>query len=155
MELHVIDQYLFCAEKTAVFSAAEIKGLRDVLSDHTGHYRICAKKKGSVLQGFAVFGQTPFTASSWDLYWLVVAPESQRQGVGRSLIETVEAEMMQVTPQEPIVRIETSSRGNYRGAHSLYCACGYTKVGEIPDFYAPGDALLIFSKRLVTVSGGG
>ena len=43
------------------------------------------------LAGYSCFGRIPLTAASYDLYWIVVAPSTQRRGVGRRLLAATEA----------------------------------------------------------------
>ena len=47
-------------------------------------------ERQSELLGYAAWGPVPLTGRSFDLYWIVVAPAAQGQGVGRSLLELVE-----------------------------------------------------------------
>jgi ribosomal protein S18 acetylase RimI-like enzyme len=148
MELHLIDQYVFCAEKTGVFSSEEITTLREILSDETNHYLILSKKDKGKLAGFIILGRTPFTAFGWDIYWVVVSPDFQRQGIGRALMALAEEEMFKRTPEHAVIRVETSSRPEYTSAHKLYMSCGYKKIGEIPNFYKQNDALFFFSKEI-------
>ena len=42
------------------------------------------EQNGAVL-GYACFGPTPMTERTWDLYWIAVAPNAKRAGVGRAL----------------------------------------------------------------------
>jgi hypothetical protein len=46
------------------------------------------------------------------------------------------------------VRIETSQLEAYGSARSLYARLSYLEAGRIPDFYRPGDDLIILCKRL-------
>jgi ribosomal protein S18 acetylase RimI-like enzyme len=96
--------------------------------------------------GYACFGATPMTESTFDLYWLVVAAENQGQGVGSRLTAEVEAALRARGVGR--VRVETSSLEGKGGAARFYAAAGYQEVGRIPDFYRSGDDLLTFLKVL-------
>jgi ribosomal protein S18 acetylase RimI-like enzyme len=47
-----------------------------------------------------------------------------------------------------LILVETSGTPSYAPAREFYEACGYRLQATIPDFYAPGDDLLIYAKRL-------
>jgi hypothetical protein len=44
------------------------------------------------------------------------------------------------------VYIETSGRSQYSSTRAFYERCGYERVAEMADFYAPGDSKLIYRK---------
>jgi hypothetical protein len=46
------------------------------------------------------------------------------------------------------IYIDTSGRADYGRSQAFYEAAGYRLAANLPDFYAPGDAKLIFGKRL-------
>lgn len=46
------------------------------------------------------------------------------------------------------VYAETSGRDQYAPTRAFYRACGYRKVAELADFYADGDAKVIFVKNI-------
>jgi hypothetical protein len=43
---------------------------------------------------------------------------------------------------------ETSTRADYAAARKFYAVAGYRAMGEIADWYADGDGLAIYGKRL-------
>ena len=100
---------------------------------------------GAVL-GYVCWGRTPMTAHTVDLYWMAVAPEARRAGVGRKLILAFEARLRQEGVR--IIRVETSSSQPYAAAVAFYLREGYEMAGRIPDFYRDGDDLLILHRRL-------
>lgn len=101
---------------------------------------------GMGLLGYACFGRIPCTCSSWDLYWIVVAPQAQGLGVGRLLLEDVE-KRVQAAGGERLFA-ETSSLARYASARQFYVRMGFAQRALFPDFYAPGDAKLVFEKQL-------
>ncbi|RPE79616.1 GNAT family N-acetyltransferase [Vulcaniibacterium tengchongense] len=54
---------------------------------------------------------------------LVVAPERQREGLGRRLLREVEA----LARRSGIARIEATSSASRTGAHAFYRRCGYAE----------------------------
>jgi ribosomal protein S18 acetylase RimI-like enzyme len=98
------------------------------------------------LVGFACFGSTPCTEGTWDLYWIAVDPGAHRQGVGRKLADLLEQRIADEGGR--LIVAETSSRDDYGPTRAFYEALGYGVAARVPDFYAPGDDLVVYTKRL-------
>lgn len=96
--------------------------------------------------GYVCFGATPMTEATFDVYWIVVAPESQGQGVGRALM--AETERALAARAARTIRIETSSLEGEGGAVRFYLRAGFSQVGLIADFYRAGDDLVTLAKRI-------
>jgi ribosomal protein S18 acetylase RimI-like enzyme len=87
--------------------------------------------------GFACYGRIPAEPANHDLYWLIVHPEHQREGVGRRLMEQVEAAIRLDHGRR--LMIETSSRDDYAPARAFYLRLGCRELHRVKDFYAPGE----------------
>jgi len=111
--------------------------------DRSGYHFALAEADGAVA-GFVCFGHIPCTDGSYDIYWLVVDPVWQRQGIGTLLLARAEV----ACASGRRIYIETSSRDDYAGARSFYTSSGYTLAATLTDFYAPGDAKLIYLKDM-------
>src|SRR4051794_15534857 len=96
--------------------------------------------------GYVCFGHTPMTETTFDLYWLVVSASQRGRGLGRALMAAFEDHLRRRGART--VRVETSSLEGQGGASRFYDSTGYRRAGVIPDFYRPGDDLLIFAKAL-------
>ncbi len=96
--------------------------------------------------GYACYGKTPMTTSTYDLYWIAVDATAQGQGVGKRLLEGFE-EVLRHRGGE-IVRVETSSQDEYNGTVAFYLRNGFETVGRIPRFYRHDDDLLILYKLI-------
>jgi ribosomal protein S18 acetylase RimI-like enzyme len=96
--------------------------------------------------GYVCHGHNPVTDAIYDVYWIAVDPTVQGRGVGRALLAHAESCVRDATGRGLI--IDTSSRDIYRPARRLYEACGYRRVAEIPDYYKPGDGLVMYMKLL-------
>ncbi|MCJ7515878.1 MAG: GNAT family N-acetyltransferase, partial [Dehalococcoidia bacterium] len=79
-------------------------------------------------------------------YWLAVAPNQQRKGIGKSLLNFAEGNIKKTSGR--IAIIETSSRPEYEATSRFYQTQGYEIACRIADFYAPEDDKLILIKRL-------
>lgn len=98
------------------------------------------------LSGYACFGPIPATCSSYDLYWIAVAPSQQGQGLGRQLLR--EAEHCALESGATQMFLDTSGRQQYKPTRAFYEHSGYRVAATLKDFYAPGDDKIIYSKYL-------
>ncbi len=98
------------------------------------------------LAGYLCYGRTPLTRSTYDLYWIVTSPSYARSGVARGLTARLDVEIAR--EGGGLVRVETGSREGHGGAAHFYDAVGFARAATIADFYAPGDDLIIFIKRV-------
>lgn len=103
-------------------------------------------RSGDGLAGYLCYGRTPMTQATYDLYWVATSPALARSGVARGLVTRMEGEIAQ--EGGGIVRVETGSREGHGAAVHFYDSLGFARTAVIPDFYAPGDDLLIFIKRV-------
>lgn len=99
------------------------------------------------LLGYTCFGPIPATQSSFDLYWIAVSPQAQRQGMGRLLMQESE----RLAKQQGATRmfVDTAGRAGYAPTRAFYERMGYHVEASISDFYEPGDAKVIYAKSLV------
>ncbi|HUL06977.1 MAG TPA: GNAT family N-acetyltransferase [Candidatus Acidoferrum sp.] len=109
-------------------------------------YRFLFADGGGRLDGYVCYGPIALTRSSFDLYWIAVRPGAQRAGLGRRLMEAAEAQARALGATA--MYVETSSRPQYEPTRTFYRRIGYRAAAELPDFYAPGDGQVIFTKRL-------
>lgn len=104
-----------------------------------------AELDGAVV-GYLCYGPTPMTARTFDLYWIVVAAAARGRGVAGTLVRAMEDELRDGGGGN--VRIETSETDGYGAARRLYEKLGYPLAGTFPDFYGPGDALLVYYRTI-------
>ena len=109
-------------------------------------YRFLGAYAGDRLVGYACWGPTPGTTGTFDLYWIVVDPDRQGEGIGTQLLRAVEAKL--TTDNGRLVVVETSSRAAYAPTRAFYERRGYTRAARLPGYYAPGDDLVIYLKDL-------
>jgi ribosomal protein S18 acetylase RimI-like enzyme len=86
------------------------------------------------------------TQATWDLYWIAVSPCMQGRGVGKQLYHAF-AESIRARGGAQ-VRIETSSKESYASTGGFYERLGFSIDGRLRDFYAQGDDLLIFYRKI-------
>lgn len=150
------DLNLLCAQAAAtqVFYDYEITTLRDVLEDylHQAHEdfgHVCRVWLENVPLGFVYYAPVEMTDRTWELWWIVVDPDSQGRGIGQKLLKAVEADL--VSRNQRLLLIETSSLPRYESARQFYLKAGYIEVARVKDFYTSGDDKVIFWKTFETI----
>ncbi len=139
------------ARGTGVFKPLEIDALREVLDDYystdhaEGHRAVCYEQDGAVI-AFAYFAPAPMTDRTWYLYWIAVSKRAQAVGLGGTLLRHVEDEARAAGAR--LLVIETSSLPHYELTRRFYLKQGYDQDAVLRDFYADGDNMVIFRKRL-------
>lgn len=109
------------------------------------YYQLGADVDGR-LMGWICWGSTPCTEGTWDLYWLAVDPAAQGHGVGSALVEEMENRLR---GRARLIAVDTSGRPDYIPTRKFYEVRGYKAVAVVPNFYAPGDDQVIYTKALV------
>jgi ribosomal protein S18 acetylase RimI-like enzyme len=138
---------------TGFFDAAE-QALAVELVDETlargvdsGYQFLFAHKENSdELLGYACFGKIPATASSYDLYWIAVAPDEQGKGLGATVLRKVETICREQGGKNMFV--DTAGRKQYAPTRAFYERLGYDVAAVLDDFYADGDAKVIYARSL-------
>jgi GNAT superfamily N-acetyltransferase len=139
------------AAATGVFKPTEIIALEEVLADYVeepggpGYHSYTFLDDGKIL-GFSTHGPNTMTEGTWDLYWIAVRKDLHRRGVGAQLLQFVEEDVRKQLGR--LLMIETSSLPSYDPTRRFYLKHGYEQCAVVPDFYADGDSLVIFRKRL-------
>ncbi|MGH7521034.1 MAG: GNAT family N-acetyltransferase [Gemmatimonadales bacterium] len=134
---------------TGLFREEEVATAVELLDESLegdDDYRFVGAFDGDQLVGYACWGPTPGTAATSDLYWIVVDRTRQGAGVGSQLLDEVERRLR--ADGRRLVVVETSSRADYQPTRGFYEARGYTRTATIPEYYAPGDDLVVFTKDL-------
>ncbi len=108
-------------------------------------YLALGAEADGVLAGWICWGPTPCTVGTYDLYWIVVDPDHQGRGLGGALLGAMEGRL---PPAARLVVVETAGRPDYGPSRRFYEAHGYRRAATIPDFYAPGDDLVVYTKAI-------
>ena len=138
---------------TGFFNAEEVAVAEELIAEtvakgeHSDYLFVFAEEPGKGLRGYSCFGRIPATQSSFDLYWIAVSPDEQGRGLGREIIERSERIAAELGGTRMFV--DTSGRPQYTPTRAFYERMGYTVAARLDDFYAPGDAKVIYAKTLV------
>jgi ribosomal protein S18 acetylase RimI-like enzyme len=127
--------------------AVALELIDEALSDPSSDYWVRVAELDGAVAGYLCFGPTPMTRETFDLYWLVTAARWRGRGVARALVSAMEAELRERGGGS--VRVETSDTEGYGAARRLYEGLGYPEAGRLANFYAPGDDLVIYFKRIL------
>lgn len=110
-------------------------------------YNFLSAKKNDRVVGYACYGPTPLTETTFDLYWIVAEAGEQGQGVGRALFERVIDEIKKRNGK--MLVIWTSSTAHYDRAQKFYERMGCKLEARVRDYYRAGDDLCVYVYRIV------
>ena len=143
---------LAMTEGTQFFRPEEVPVAMEVFRASVGigrapdpDYENAGAEVDGVLAGWICWGPTPCTRGTFDLYWIVVDPSSQGQGVGAALVTEMER---RVAGRARLIVVETGGRPEYEPTRAFYARRGYQVASTVADYYEPGDDLVVFVKRL-------
>ncbi|MEW6377738.1 MAG: GNAT family N-acetyltransferase [Thermodesulfobacteriota bacterium] len=137
--------------KTRFFSSEEIDVAMElidiVLKDQSQEdYRIhCMVDDQNHPVGYICYGPTPMTQGTFDLYWIVVDPDFQGQGIGSKLLFFLEEMVKEVKGR--MILADTSSIAQYERTQKFYIQNGFQEVARVPDYYHPGNDRITFCKK--------
>jgi ribosomal protein S18 acetylase RimI-like enzyme len=138
-------------EETSVFKPREIQALDEVLSDYHaenrdhGHVSVTYEEDGQIL-GFAYYAPAAMTDRTWYLYWIAVTRAIHGKGLGGQLLRHAEEDIRRLGGR--VLFIETSSLPHYEPTRGFYLKHGYEITGTLRDYYADGDDMVVFRKRM-------
>jgi ribosomal protein S18 acetylase RimI-like enzyme len=142
---------LALTQATGVFKPHEIEALNEVLSDYhatnhgQGHVAVTFERSGQIL-GYAYYAPAAMTDRTWYLYWIAVTKATQAKGIGGQLLRHAEDDIRKKGGR--VLFIETSSLPHYELTRRFYLKHGYEVTGELRDYYADGDNMVVFRKRI-------
>lgn len=138
-------------ESSGFFFPYEVEVAVDLVKERlvkgisSGYYFLFAEHSGMVI-GYTCFGPAACTEASYEVYWIAVHKDFHGLGIGKNLLRRAEHTIAQLGGRR--IYVETSSRKQYDPARLFYNACGYHKETELKDFYATGDAKVIYVKQI-------
>jgi ribosomal protein S18 acetylase RimI-like enzyme len=145
------DALVAIADSTAVFKPHELVALREVLDDYfavekgNGHVAMTLELHGKPA-AFAYYAPAAMTDRTWYLYWIAVDKNVHAKGLGTRLLKKAEEDVKAANGR--IFYIETSSLPHYELTRKFYLKHGYEVAGQLRDFYAAGDDMVVFCKDM-------
>ena len=138
--------------KTRSFTSAEIDVamelidivLKDLMQkDYTIH---CIVNNQDQAIGYICYGPTPMTQGTFDLYWIAVDSEFQKQGVGSKLLVFLDEAVR--TRGGRMILADTSTIPHYEKTRKFYLKNGFEEVARVSDYYHPGNDRITFCRKL-------
>jgi ribosomal protein S18 acetylase RimI-like enzyme len=145
--------------ETQVFTREEIEVAMELIDivikdPNQEDYRIaCMANAEDQAIGYVCYGSVPMTQGTFDLYWIVVDPRSQGQGVGSKLLRFLEEVVRERKGR--MILIDTSSIPQYEKTQKFYSRHGFQEVARVPDYYHPGNDRITFCKKISVTIGDG
>ncbi|MEN6386178.1 MAG: GNAT family N-acetyltransferase [Phycisphaerales bacterium] len=135
--------------RTDFFRPVEIDIAKEVFEDAVLQkpgctYQSYVAVKNAKPVGWVCFGATPCTVGTFDIYWIAIDPDCQKQHIGSQLLAFAEKQIAEQKGRLSV--IETSGSEKYKATQQFYIKNGYSQKANIDDFYAPADPKLIFTK---------
>jgi ribosomal protein S18 acetylase RimI-like enzyme len=137
-------------QKTGVFSLQTINLAMEIIdtylfSAEQEDYRVVVGEdpKGQVVV-FASYGPVAGTEGTSRLYWLVVTPALQHQGIGKEMHAWFEQQMRDSGVR--LVVIEITSEEKYAAFVRFFTEQGYKQVGKIRNYFRSGEDMLMYVK---------
>jgi ribosomal protein S18 acetylase RimI-like enzyme len=137
---------------TGLFSDDEIPVALEVFDAAVAgsdDYAALGAATGDMLAGWICWGPTPCTVGTFDLYWIAVDPAQHNAGIGSLLLAEMERQLAGLAR---LVVVETAGRAEYAPTRAFYERRGYAAVARIPDFYAPGDDQVVYTKAITAAA---
>jgi D-alanine-D-alanine ligase len=111
-----------------------------------GHYQVLVAELDGQRIGWSCHGRVPLTDGTYDLYWIAVHPDYQRQRIGHALLAETATLLRRAGARWLLA--ETSSTAKYDKTRNFYERAGFTILGNVPDFYRASDGRITFGKRI-------
>ena len=137
--------------RTDMFTLEEIHVAEEIVDiylyqpDQKDYHVLIVENSNRKVAGFMIYGPTPMTEGTFDLYWIGVTPEDQGHGYGKEMVCWLENKVQRAKGR--MIVIETSSQTRYEPTRQFYLRNGYREIARIPGFYRPGDDRIIYTKN--------
>ena len=111
--------------KTGFFHEDEVAIALEVFDAAVGRdvrLRGAGRRGDGTLAGWICWGPTPCTLGTCDLYWIVVDPAHQGDGIGSTLLGEME---QRLAGRARLIVVETAGRDDYGPTRAFYERRGY------------------------------
>ena len=137
------------ADAIGLFSPQELKELGGMLAAYfdgnlgSEHFWLTYDDGDPV--GVAYYAPEQYADGTWNLYFIAVHPDRQREGLGGKLLRYVEQMLAEHGNRLLLV---DSGLPNFERTRTFYRKNGYDEEARIREFYKAGDDKIIFRKAL-------
>jgi GNAT superfamily N-acetyltransferase len=142
---------LAITQGTGLFLPIDLEALDEVLAayyeeNHDEGHRCFAYEQHGQPIGFVYYAPAAMTDRTWYVWWIVVSKQIQAKGVGTKLLKQAEEGARSVNGR--LMMIETSGLASYNLTRKFYLKHGYEQAAVLKDYYADGNDMVVFRKRL-------
>ena len=146
-----VDLFISFAQGTELFTEEEVGIVRELAEDNLekrekSDYQFLIAGQNNDITGFTCYGRIPLTDERYDLYWILVDPLYQKQGIGTVLLTKTEEIIRLLGGQH--IYIETSSKDSYTHTRQFYERNCYKKIAILSDYYRLDDSKVMYRKTL-------
>ncbi len=96
--------------------------------------------------GVAYLAPERMTNGTWNLYWIAIHPNYQRQGHGKAILCHIEQWLAE--QKQRVLIVETAGVDDFNYVRKFYAANGFEAEARIRDFYDAGVDKVVFRKSL-------
>ena len=96
--------------------------------------------------GVAYLAPEKMTNGTWNLYWIAVHPDHQRNGRGTAMLGHVQQWL--TNKGQRVLLVETSGDDDFDYVRNFYANNGFEAEARIRDFYEAGVDKIVFRKSL-------
>lgn len=140
------------ANSLEMFEPNDLEILEGLLDEYLSHghdkdgdeFWLTIDENGTI--GVAYCAPERMTNGTWNLRFIAIQPEHQRQGWGTALMTTVEQTVSDRGGR--LLLVETAALPEFERTQAFYRQRGYTQDAIIHDFYDEGLHKLVYCKKL-------
>ncbi len=134
------------ATASGLFEPAQAEMLEQMLRSPSETDVWLTDDSGDGPVGVAYLAPEKMTNGTWNLYWIAVHPDYQRQGRGKAILKHV---ITWLTERgERILLVETSGVDEFDYVRKFYADNGFEAEARIRNFYDQGVDKIVFSMAL-------
>jgi ribosomal protein S18 acetylase RimI-like enzyme len=130
-----------------LFAPEEAEDLAAMLEDfaHPSDARLgIVETAGREVVGVALARHRDATDRVWELTMIAVTPARRRSGLGGALLRATESHLRDRGAR--MLWVETSGTAAFAPARAFYRKHGYSEAASVPDYWAEGDDLVVFTR---------
>ena len=135
------------AHASGLFEAEQTELLADMLSSSAEDDIWFTDDDGAAPVGVAYMAPEKMTNGTWNLYWIAVHPDRQRQGRGKAMLSHVQQWLLD--RGERVLLVETAGTDDFDYVRKFYADNGFENEARIRDFYDAGVDKVVFRKSIV------
>ena len=140
------DALVALATASGLFEPDQTEILAAMLRSPEEHDVWFTDEESGIPVGVAYLAPEKMTNGTWNLYWIAIDPDHQRQGRGKAMLAHVENWLVQ--EKQRILLVETAGVDEFEYVRKFYSDSGFEAEARIRDFYESGVDKVVFRKSL-------